>query len=49
MEEIQDEIRVREQMRAMAIAEGFNPPPVAEKQFLENQQTEYNNIYNKNL
>jgi hypothetical protein len=31
MDEIQDEIRVREQMRVMAIAEGFNPPPVAEK------------------
>jgi len=36
MDEIQDEIRVWEQMRVMAIAEGFNPPPVAEKQFLEN-------------
>lgn len=36
-------------MRAMAIAEGFNPPPGAEKHFLENQQIEYNNIYNKNL
>ena len=30
MEEIHDEIRVREQMRAMAIAEGFNPAASAE-------------------